>query len=78
MNKVMNHPEVSDSEIVADLFRLARSGQIHAVPELIEAAKQYLPCETEERIKSCIKQLANILWDCDYQGYQSESQKGVA
>ena len=24
MNKVMNHPEVSDSEIVADLFRLAQ------------------------------------------------------
>lgn len=67
--------EVSDDEVVADLLQLARSGQIHTVSELLSAAKANLPGETEERIKRCVKKLATILWDCDYQGHQSEFRR---
>lgn len=64
--------QLSDDEITADLFRLARSGRFKHLAPLLEKAEKLYPEESRERIKACMKRLGEILWEADYQGYRSE------
>lgn len=66
---------LSDDEIVANLFRLARTGCYLKVEPLMEEAQQMYPTEPVERIKACMKRLAEILWDNDHGGYASEYKR---
>lgn len=70
----MNQPKelaqvISDDEIVADLFRLARTGQFSKIAPLLKEAESMYPTEPQERIKACLKCLGEILWDTDHGGY---------
>lgn len=68
-------PKVSDEEIVADLFRLARTERFkHAAPLLREAESMY-PHEPQERIRSCLLRLGEILWDTDHGDYATEYKR---
>lgn len=64
--------DLSDDEIVADMFRLARTGEHYRIESLLAAAQALYPDEPAERIRSCAKQLAKILWNADYQGMCAE------
>ncbi len=66
---------ISDDEIVADLFRLARTGRYRKAAPLIEEAKRMYPGEPIERIKAFTKRLAEILWDTDHGQYASEYKR---
>ena len=66
------NPVVSDDEIVADLFRLARSGQFRQAAPLQEAGESMYPNEPKDRIHNCMRRLGEILWDADYCGYATE------
>ena len=70
-----NDLSVSDDEIVADLFRLARTGRYLKVEPLLEEAMRMYPAEPFERIKACLKRLAGILWDNDHGGYATEYRR---
>lgn len=63
--------DVSDLEIVADLFRLARSGRFRKVEPLMQEALAMHPLESLERIKKCLGQLAYTFRATDYGGYNS-------
>lgn len=63
---------VSDDEIVAAIFRLAKSGRFTRVGPLLQEALEIYPSEPVERIKKCINRLGEILWDADYQGFATE------
>jgi len=65
-------PAISDDEIVAGIFRLAKSGRFHHVEPLLQEAESMYPSEPGERIKACLKRLGEILWDADYQGFATE------
>lgn len=65
-------PQVSDDVIVADLFRLARTGRFKRLESLLKEAEGLYPAEPAERIKACVKRLGEVLWDADYQGYRTE------
>lgn len=65
-------PSVSDDEIVADLFRLARTGRFRRAEPLLREAESMYPAEPQERIKSCLIRLGEILWDTDHGGYATE------
>lgn len=68
----MTVPVVSDDEIVADLFRLARTERFSKASELLEAGMAMHPNETGERMKDCLQQLGNILWDTDHGGFATQ------
>jgi len=68
-------PDVSDEEIVADLFRIARTGRYRNALQLMEAAQSTYRAEPLERMKTCLKQLAQILWDTDHGGYASDFKR---
>lgn len=53
--------QVADSEIIAGLLQLARSGRFRKVGPLLRAAGEDFPNETAERIKGCLIQLGNLL-----------------
>ncbi|MDP2780481.1 hypothetical protein [Devosia sp.] len=63
---------VSDDEIVADLFRLARSGQYLKAKPLLAAGALLYPQEPKKRIKNCLVRLGEILWDTDHGGFATE------
>ncbi len=63
---------VSDDEIVADLFRLARTEQFRRASDLLAAGQSMHPKESEDRIKSCMQRLGDILWDTDHGDYATE------
>lgn len=63
-----------DEEIVADLFRLARSGRFRRVGPLLLEAQSMYPAEPAERIRDCLRQLGRKLYETDYQGYASDSR----
>lgn len=62
---------VSDLEIVADLFRLARSGRFRKIEPLLKEAAAMYPLEPVNRIKECLGQLADIFRATDHGGYNS-------
>lgn len=66
---------VSDDEIIADLFRLARTGRYHSAEPLLDEAGRMYPAEPVGRIKACLKRLAEILWDTDHGGCASEYKR---
>lgn len=55
-------PVVSDEEIVADLFRLARTGRFKKVAPLLREAESMYLTEPSERIKTCMKRLGYRPW----------------
>lgn len=65
-------PEVSDDEIVADLFRLARTERFKQAAPLLKEAESMYPYEPQERIRSCLRRLGEILWDTDHGGYATD------
>jgi hypothetical protein len=67
-----NDKQVSDEEIVADLFRLARTERFKKVAPLLKEAEAMYPSEPPERIKACLKLLGGMLWDTDHGGYATE------
>lgn len=66
------HVPVSDDEIMADLFRLARTERFRTVAPLLSEAGAMYPLESPERIHACLKQLGEKLWDTDHGGYATE------
>ncbi|WP_213664149.1 hypothetical protein [Stutzerimonas stutzeri] len=66
---------VSDEEIVADLFRLARSGRFREAKALLAAGEQMYPNEPKERLRDCLRRLSKILWDADHGGYATEYKR---
>ncbi|HBO2935046.1 TPA: hypothetical protein L4R50_000040 [Pseudomonas aeruginosa] len=67
-----NGQRISDDEIVADLFRLARSGRYLKAEPLLAAGASLYPNEPQERIKKCLRLLAERLWDTDHGGYATD------
>lgn len=65
-------PSVSDEEIIADLFRLARSGRFLEAKPLLAAGEQMYPNEPKERVRDCLRRLSINLWDTDHGGYATE------
>lgn len=63
---------VSDEEIVAGLFSLARSGRFVEARSLLEAGELMYPNEPKERVRECLRRLSKILWDADHGGYATE------
>lgn len=72
MTRIDKPVEFTDEEIVADLFRLARSGRFRKVEPLQQEAEALYPLESPARIKTCMKRLAEILWESDHGGYATE------
>lgn len=70
-NNPPDTPGVSDLEIVADLFRLARSGRFRRVNPLLKEAQAMYPQEPAERISKCLGQLADTFRATDYGGYNT-------
>jgi len=64
--------QISDDEMVADLFRLARTGKFKHLEPLAKEAESLFPTEPAERINACLRRLGEILWEADYQGYRTE------
>jgi len=52
---------ICDDMIIADLYRLARSGCFRKAAPLARAAKAMYPTETPTRIKTCLIRLGEIL-----------------
>lgn len=69
---VNDNAGVSDEEIIADLFRLARTGRFSLAEPLLREAERMHPAEPPIRILSCLKQLGLILWENDHGGYATE------
>ncbi len=74
-NSCKARPSVSDEEIVADLFRLARSGRFLEAKPLLAAGEQMYPNEPKERVIECLRRLSKILWDADHGGYATEYKR---
>lgn len=66
------HDELSDDQIIMELFRMARSGRFRQVAPLKEAALEMLKPISAQRIDICLAKLADILYENDYQGYASD------
>lgn len=56
-----SNPKFSDFEVVAHLFRLARTDQYLRVKHLIQACKEDMPEVTDEQMKRCLETLARKL-----------------
>lgn len=54
-------PEISDMEIVAHLYRMARTGAYDSRQHLMLSAKEDFPEFPMERIEKCMQILANRL-----------------
>lgn len=65
-------PQCSDEEIVADFFRLARTGRFTRAAELLTEGEALYSTVPPERLKSCLRRLGEMLWDSDYVGYATE------
>jgi len=65
-------PTPSDEEIVADLFRLARTGRFKRVAPLLREAESMYPAEPADRIEHCLRRLGQIFWETDYQGFATD------
>lgn len=62
----------SDEEIVADLFRLARTERFTKLAPLLKEAEAMYPSEPPERIRTCLTRLGEILWKTDHGCYATE------
>ncbi len=58
---MQQHAEVADDIIIAELFRLARSGRHMRVATLRTEAAALFPEVPDERIQDCLKRLARML-----------------
>lgn len=65
-------PAPCDMEIIADLFRLARTGRFKRVATLLREAEKLYPAEPAERIKDCLRRLGEIFLENDYQGFATD------
>jgi len=63
---------ISDDDILAEVFRLARTGNFLRLEPLLEEAERVLPDIEPSRLKVCLRKLASRLWDSDYMGYTTE------
>lgn len=71
------HDELSDDQIIMELFRMARSGRFRQVAPLKEAALEMLKPISAQRIDICLANLADILYENDYQGYASDYRYSI-
>lgn len=63
---------MTDDEIIAGLFRLARSGRFLRAAPLLAAGEQLYPAEPKERLRECLCRLGHMLWDAGCGGYVAE------
>lgn len=61
--------------IVADLFRLARTGRYLAVDTLLDAAEDLHPNVLRCELELGCRMLRRVLWDNDYYGFRSELEE---
>lgn len=71
MNLYQNIPD-EDITIVAELFRMARSGRYRKLNVMLADAPNFIPDTSAEQIKRCAKHLGNILFDSNHGGYGDE------
>lgn len=71
MNLYENIPD-EDITIVAELFRMARSGRYRKLKVMLEDAPNFIPDIGEEQLKRCAKHLGSILFDSNHGGYGEE------
>lgn len=70
----MSNEDLHDVEVVADLLSLARSEAYRDIESFREAAHARWASIGSERVESCIRQLAEKLWDADYFNFRTEYQ----
>ncbi|WP_122530851.1 hypothetical protein [Pseudomonas viridiflava] len=67
--------DISDMEVVAHLFVLARSERYRQLKPMFEQALLDFPQLTRERMLSCCDQLGTRLVESDYQGMGAEAKR---
>jgi len=70
----MSNEDLHDIEVVADLLSLARSEEYKDIDSFREAAHARWASIGSERVESCIRQLAEKLWDADYFNFRTQYQ----
>ncbi|WP_408601765.1 hypothetical protein [Pseudomonas sp. PLMAX] len=71
MNLYENIPN-EDITIVAELFRMARSGRYKKLKVMLADAPNFIPDTSDEQLQRCAKHLGNILFDSNHGGYGDE------
>lgn len=67
---------LEDVEIVANLYRLAGTGNIHCVDELKSHAQDLMPEVGAEQFARAMRELATRLWDSNHRGFRDEYLHG--
>lgn len=68
----MANEPLTDIEIVAELFQIARTGLFHTKEALMEQAALQFPDESPERLKDCSRQLGERLKESNYNEHADE------
>lgn len=68
MNLYENIPD-EDITIVAELFRMARSGRYKKLKVMLADAPNFIPDTSDEQLNRCAKHLSDILFDSNHGGY---------
>lgn len=63
---------LEDVEIVANLYRLSSTGDIHCVDELKSQAQDLMPQIEAEQLARAMRVLATKLWDSNHRGFRDE------
>ncbi len=63
---------LEDVEVVANLYRLSRTGAIHTVDDLKSQASALMPGVGAEQLTRAMRGLATKLWDSNHGGFRNE------
>ncbi|MHC5194680.1 hypothetical protein ACYSUW_13095 [Pseudomonas frederiksbergensis] len=66
---------LEDVEVVANLFRLSRTGAIHTVDDLKAQARVLMPGVGAEQLSRALRGLATKLWDSNHGGFRNEYRR---
>lgn len=67
---------LEDVEVVANLYRLSGTGDIHCVDELKSQAEDLMPEVGAEQLMRAMRELATKLWDSNHRGFRDEYVRG--
>lgn len=67
---------LEDVEVVANLYRLSGTGEIHSVDELKSHALDLMPEVGADQLARAMRELATKLWDTNHRGFRDEYVRG--
>ncbi|MGE8065214.1 hypothetical protein [Pseudomonas sp. NPDC089569] len=66
---------LEDVEVVANLFRLSRTGAIQTVDDLKAQARALMPGVGSEQLTRALRGLATKLWETNHGGFRNEYRR---